>query len=86
MPGITASWLNNTLQPVEPPALLQKAKSLQESRVLSVRSPLLHLSGPMDLRLVLVATPILLAVGWAGFNIGRAAVGQLQLMLKRARG
>ena len=86
MPGITASWLNNTLQPVEPPALLQKAKSLQESHVLSVRSPLLHLSGPMDLRLVLVATPILLAVGWAGFNIGRAAVGQLQLMLKRARG
>ena len=40
----------------------------------------------MDLRLVLVATPILLAVGWAGFNIGRAAVGQLQLMLKRAQG
>jgi len=86
MPGSTASWLNNTLQPVEPPALLQKAKSLLESHVLSVRSPLLHLSGPMDLRLVLVATPILLAVGWAGFNIGRAAVGQLQLMLKRARG
>ena len=40
----------------------------------------------MDLRLVLVASPILLAVGWAGFNIRRAAVGQLQLMLKRARG
>ena len=40
----------------------------------------------MDLRLVLVASPILLAVGWAGFNIGRAAVGQLQLMLKRAQG
>ena len=40
---------------------------------------------PMDLRLILVAAPILLAVGWAGFNIGRAAVGQLQLMLKRAR-
>ncbi len=39
----------------------------------------------MDLRLLLVAAPILLAVGWAGFNIGRAAVGQLQLMLKRAR-
>ena len=28
----------------------------------------------------------LLAVGWAGFNIGRAAVGQLQLMIKRAGG
>ena len=40
----------------------------------------------MDLRLVLVATPVLLAVGWAGFNIGRAAIGQLQLMLKRAQG
>jgi photosystem II PsbY protein len=39
----------------------------------------------MDLRLLLVAAPILLAVGWAVFNIGRAAVGQLQLMLKRAR-
>jgi len=24
-------------------------------------------------------------VGWAGFNIGRAAVGQLQLMIKRSR-
>ncbi|WP_341898972.1 photosystem II protein Y, partial [Synechococcus sp. UW140] len=23
---------------------------------------------------------------WAGFNIGRAAVGQLQLLLKRSRG
>ncbi|NBQ20360.1 MAG: photosystem II protein Y, partial [Synechococcaceae bacterium WB6_3B_236] len=33
----------------------------------------------MDLRLVLVALPILLALGWAGFNIGRAALGQLQL-------
>jgi photosystem II PsbY protein len=40
----------------------------------------------MDLRLVLVASPILLAVGWAGFNIGRAAIGQLQLLLKRSRG
>ena len=40
---------------------------------------------PMDLRLVLVASPILLALGWAGFNIGRAAVGQLQLMIKRSR-
>ena len=40
---------------------------------------------PMDLRLVLVASPILLALGWAAFNIGRAAVGQLQLMIKRSR-
>lgn len=40
----------------------------------------------MDARLLLVLTPILLAAGWAVFNIGRAAVGQLQLMLKRANG
>jgi len=39
----------------------------------------------MDLRLLLVVAPILLAVSWAGFNIGRAAIGQLQLLLKRAR-
>ena len=39
----------------------------------------------MDLRLVLVASPILLALAWAGVNIGRAAVGQLQLMIKRSR-
>ena len=38
----------------------------------------------MDARLLLVVTPILLAAGWAGFNIGRAAVGQLQLLIKRA--
>ncbi|NDG75809.1 MAG: photosystem II protein Y [Synechococcaceae bacterium WB8_1B_136] len=30
----------------------------------------------MDARLLLVVTPILLAAGWAVFNIGRAAVGQ----------
>jgi photosystem II PsbY protein len=39
----------------------------------------------MDLRLVLVATPILLAAAWAVFHIGRAAVGQLQLMIRRSR-
>jgi len=39
----------------------------------------------MDARLLLVATPVLLAVGWAAFNIGRAAIGQLQRLLKRAR-
>ncbi|HRD41843.1 MAG TPA: photosystem II protein Y [Prochlorococcaceae cyanobacterium AMR_MDS_5431] len=39
----------------------------------------------MDLRLALVSAPILLALGWAGFNIGRAAIGQLQLMIKRSR-
>ena len=39
----------------------------------------------MDARLLLVTAPILIAVAWAVFNIGRAAVGQLQLMLKRSR-
>ncbi len=39
----------------------------------------------MDLRLLLVATPIVLAAAWAVFHIGRAAVGQLQLMIKRAQ-
>ena len=37
----------------------------------------------MDLRIVVVAAPILIALGWAGFNISRAAIGQLQMMLKR---
>ena len=40
---------------------------------------------PMDGRLILVVAPILLAASWAVFHIGRAAVGQLQLLLKRAR-
>jgi len=38
----------------------------------------------MDLRLVLVAAPIVLAASWAVFHIGRAAVGQLQLFIKRS--
>jgi len=52
----------------------------------SVRSPKSFASPAMDARLLLVVTPVLLAAGWAVFNIGRAAVGQLQLMLKRANG
>lgn len=51
----------------------------------SLRSAELHLLAAMDLRVVLVAAPIVLAASWAVFHIGRAAVGQLQLMLKRAR-
>ena len=53
-------------------------------RVHSLRSG--HLAPPdaMDLRLILVAAPILLAASWAVFHIGRAAVGQLQLFIKRA--
>ena len=36
----------------------------------------------MDLRIIVVFTPIVLAVSWAVFNIGRAALGQLQLAVK----
>lgn len=39
----------------------------------------------IDARLFLVVAPVLAAVGWAAFNIGRAAVGQLQLMIQRSR-
>jgi photosystem II PsbY protein len=39
----------------------------------------------IDARLFLVVAPILAAVSWAAFNIGRAAVGQLQLLIKRSR-
>lgn len=47
-------------------------------------APLLH-PAAMDLRLLLVLAPIVLAASWAVFHIGRAAVGQLQLFLKRAK-
>jgi len=53
-------------------------------RVHSLRSGNSALSDVMDLRLILVAAPILLAASWAVFHIGRAAVGQLQLFIKRA--
>jgi photosystem II PsbY protein len=66
--------------------LQRKAKARAKSADLSVEWLPFFTWAPMDLRIVLVATPILLAAGWAAFNIGRAAVGQLQLMLKRARG
>ena len=36
----------------------------------------------MDWRIVVVFTPIVLAISWAVFNIGRAALGQLQLAIK----
>ncbi|WP_038548183.1 photosystem II protein Y [Synechococcus sp. KORDI-100] len=39
----------------------------------------------MDARLFLVMAPVLAAVSWAAFNIGRAAIGQLQMLLKRSR-
>lgn len=36
----------------------------------------------MDWRIIAVFTPIVLAISWAVFNIGRAALGQLQLAIK----
>ena len=39
----------------------------------------------IDARVFLVIAPILAALRWAAFNIGRAAVGQLQLLLRRSR-
>jgi photosystem II PsbY protein len=39
----------------------------------------------IDARVFLVIAPILAALSWAAFNIGRAAVGQLQLLLRRSR-
>ena len=37
----------------------------------------------MDLRILAVATPILHALGWAAFGIGRAATAQLQAAIKQ---
>ena len=39
----------------------------------------------IDAHLFLVVAPILAAISWAAFNVGRAAVGQLQLMIKRSQ-
>ena len=36
----------------------------------------------MDFRIVAVIFPVLLALSWAGYNIGRAALGQLQMALR----
>lgn len=35
----------------------------------------------IDARLFLVATPIVLALGWAAINVGQAAIGQFKMML-----
>ena len=37
----------------------------------------------IDARLFLVVAPILAAVSWAAFNIGRAAISQLQVAIKQ---
>ena len=39
----------------------------------------------IDARVFLVIAPILAALSWAAFNIGRAAVGQVQLLIRRSR-
>lgn len=38
---------------------------------------------PMDLRILIVALPILLALSWAAFNIGRAAISQLKVAINQ---
>ena len=42
----------------------------------------LYKSKLMDWRLFVVFTPIVLSISWAVFNIGRAALGQLQLAVR----
>jgi|GEM_PF-603848 len=37
----------------------------------------------MDIRVVLVLAPVLIAASWAGFNIFRAALGQVQDLLNK---
>lgn len=37
----------------------------------------------MDWRIVVVVAPIAVAASWALFNIGRAALGQVQAFLNR---
>ena len=37
----------------------------------------------MDIRVVLVLSPILIAASWAVFNIFRAALGQVQDLLNK---
>jgi photosystem II PsbY protein len=37
----------------------------------------------MDLRLLIVLAPLALAAGWALFNIGAAALRQLQVFLNK---
>jgi photosystem II PsbY protein len=39
----------------------------------------------IDARVFLVIAPILAALSWAAVNIGRAAVGQVQLLIRRSR-
>ena len=37
----------------------------------------------LDFRIIAVLSPVLIAAGWAGFNIFRAALGQVQDLLNK---
>ncbi len=37
----------------------------------------------MDIRVLLVISPLIIAASWAGFNIFRAALGQVQDLLNK---
>lgn len=75
--GLTLTW-----QPVHRNRSIPTRRRERPRRFLKITQ---HRSqATMDLRLILVAAPILLAASWAVFHIGRAAVGQLQLFIKRA--
>ncbi len=75
--GLTLTW-----QPVHRNRSIPTRRRERPGRFLKITK---HRSqATMDLRLILVAAPILLAASWAVFHIGRAAVGQLQLFIKRA--
>ncbi len=37
----------------------------------------------LDMRVVVVLAPVIIAASWAAFNIGAAAIGQIQAFLNR---
>ena len=87
-PGPGLSWLATVLgltltwQPVHRNRSIPTRRRERPGRFLKIAQQRSQVT--MDLRLILVAAPILLAASWAVFHIGRAAVGQLQLFIKRA--
>ena len=78
----TVLGLTLTSRPVHRNRSTPTRRRERPRRFLKITQP--RLQATMDLRLILVAAPILLAASWAVFHIGRAAVGQLQLFIKRA--
>ena len=75
--GLTLTW-----QPLHRNRSIPTRRRERPRRFLKIAQQ--RSQATMDLRLILVAAPILLAASWAVFHIGRAAVGQLQLFIKRA--